>query len=143
MHLNIHTTKTSIKIYNLNCKSFSPTTTTTTQDVAESRLCDANSYYADHTNILSYTEAEPEQKQGPEPESEEQEEHTKKQYGNDIINAYSASASLSNSLSLGSVKERSSQGNPTTATAAEDNNCALRISSCKPLKFPLASEWLV
>lgn len=142
MHLNIHTSKTSIKIYNLNCKSFSPTTATTTaQDDAGSRLCDVNSYYAYHTNFLSYTEAEPEQE--PEPESEKQEEHTKKQYGNDIINTYSASASISNSLSLGSVKERSSQGNPTTATAADDNNCALRISSCKPLKFPLASEWLV
>lgn len=66
--------------------------------------------------------------------------HTNIRNGNDII-THSASATLNHSLSLGSVNEKSSQCNPTTA--AEDNNRALRISSCKPLKFPLASEWLV
>ncbi|KAL7737990.1 hypothetical protein ACLKA6_006348 [Drosophila palustris] len=106
-------------------------------------MLDFNSYYAYHTNNLSYMEAE---------EEEDNEKfkdtllHTNIQWnGNDII-TYSASASLSHSLSLGSVHEKSSQGNPptTTTTAAEDNNCsALRISSCKPLQFPLASEWLV
>lgn len=63
--------------------------------------------------------------------------YTNLRNSNDII-TYSASASLSHSLSLGSVNEKRY---PTTA--AEDNNCALRITSCKPLKFPLASEWLV
>lgn len=103
---------------------------------------DTNSYYAYHTNILSYTKAVPEAEAEQEEEQEEtQMIHTKKHNGNDIINRYSASASLS----LGSVNERSYQGNPTTTTTAgDDNNYALRISSCsKPLKFPLASEWLV
>ncbi|EDW00640.1 GH20903 [Drosophila grimshawi] len=73
-------------------------------------------------------------------EKEDNRPHTNLQNSNDII-TYSASASLSHSLSLGSVNEKSYQSNPTTA--AEDNNCARMISRCKPLKFPLASEWLV
>ncbi|KAM8713224.1 hypothetical protein ACLKA7_013524 [Drosophila subpalustris] len=111
-------------------------------------MLDFNSYYAYHTNNLSYMEAEDEEDERIKNKEKFKDTllDTNIQWnGNDII-TYNASASLSHRLSLGSVHEKSSQGNPptSTTTAAEDNNCsALRISSCKPLKFPLASEWLV
>lgn len=137
MHLNIHTSKNKINNYNINCKSFSPTTTTkgTITELCSNKMLDFNSYYAYHSNNLSYMETEEE-----DVEEKIAMSHINIRNGNDTI-IYSASDSLSHSLSLGSVNEKSSQSNPTTA--AEDNNCTLRISSCKPLKFPLASEWLV
>ncbi|XP_062130001.1 uncharacterized protein LOC133841492 [Drosophila sulfurigaster albostrigata] len=106
-------------------------------------MLDFNSYYAYHTNNLSFTD-DVEQDDGDDNDAEKVKVMPKRsaRNGNDII-----SASLSHSLSLGSVNEKCLHRNPTTTTttttAAEDNNCTLRISSCKPLKFPLASEWLV
>lgn len=106
--------------------------------LSNSKLMDLNSYYAYHTN-LSYTERDGNALPAEEKESLSN-TNTRNGNGNDP-NTCCATASLSHSLNLGSVNEKCYSSHPTTA--AEDNNRALKISSCKPLKFPLASEWLV
>ncbi|EDX16046.1 GD19747 [Drosophila simulans] len=135
VHLNIRTSCTSIKIYNLNCSSNSNSLSPTTSG-AEGRSCQA----AFHSTNLNCNHSCPSEDQY-RSRNHQHHHHHQHRISSDIISS-SLRQSHSHSLSLCSV-----QSNPMATTriplAAEDNNCSLRLSSCQPLKFPLASEWLV
>jgi len=126
----------SIKIYNLNCSSNSNSLSPTTSGVAEGRSCLA-AFHSNNLNTCNHA-CPPEDQSRSRNQHQYQHQH---RISSDIIST-SLRQSNSHSLSLCSVQSNPMMNNR-IPLAAEDNNCSLRLSSCQPLKFPLASEWLV
>ncbi|XP_043861827.1 transcription factor MafB-like [Drosophila santomea] len=124
-----------------NSNSLSPTTSG-----AEGRSCQA-AFHSNNLNCNHFCPSEDQYRSRNHQQYRQHQHHHHHQHqhqhriSSDIVSS-SLRQSHSYSLSLCSV-----QSNPMSSTriplAAEDNNCSLRLSSCQPLKFPLASEWLV